>query len=172
MDDLKVRELLSLWGERWGVSDLADRALCRFSSRMKRSLGRCYTSTGVISLNSALLQEGNGAVAVEVLCHEAAHLAATILGGRRVKPHGSEWRHLMEAAGYRARVRFPAGEVRGLATRGSAPKYEYLHCCRDCAATFKTYATNRRWRCRSCFTSGREGKLAVKRFVRGFFKRS
>lgn len=138
---------------------------------MKRSLGRCYPATGVIALNPALLDAVNGAVAVEVLCHEAAHLAATILGGKHVKPHGPEWRALMAAAGYRARVRFPAGEVKGLATtRGRTPKYEYLHRCRECSTTFRTFTTNRRWRCRSCFTAGREGKLAVKRFVRGFLK--
>jgi predicted SprT family Zn-dependent metalloprotease len=73
---------------------------------MTRSLGRCQPEQKRIRLAS-WLREAPGELLAEVLCHEAAHVAVHELHGRGCRPHGSEWKSLMRAAGYDARTRIP-----------------------------------------------------------------
>ena len=106
--------LLRHWGESWGISSLDAQLQVETSKRMSRSLGRCYPDKGRIRLNTALLLESNGKLLREILCHEAAHMAAHLLHPKRCKPHGPQWRQLVEKAGYLPRVRIPREEVHGL----------------------------------------------------------
>ena len=94
------------WAEAWGVPGLESRLCVRFSTRMSRSLGRCHPERKLIRLAS-WLREAPYALLTEVLCHEAAHVAVYELHGRDCRPHGSEWKTLMRAAGYPARTRIP-----------------------------------------------------------------
>lgn len=154
---------LRVWGRLWGVPTLSERVKVSLGKRLRRGLGRCRPSTGAISLNPVLFEEGNEAIMVEIVCHEAAHMAAHILHGKRIKPHGSEWKRLIQMAGYAPRARLPAGEVKGLALGRPPSRYEYFHTCEDCRTVFRSSRTDHRWRCRKCYSGGKGGKLEVVR---------
>jgi SprT protein len=109
--DLQVR--VDRWYRLWCVPESDATVEIEFSSRITRSLGRCFPDRNLIRLAASLAQAQPEFVH-EVLAHEAAHLAAYRLYGRAIKPHGPEWKQLMLKAGYatRARVRIdhvPAG---------------------------------------------------------------
>jgi hypothetical protein len=97
---------ISHWSSLWRIPDLPGRVHITFSPRLRASLGRCSTRTGSIRLNPGLLR-ADPEVLREVVCHEAAHVAAWLLHGRRARPHGREWKDLMRAAGYEPRARWP-----------------------------------------------------------------
>jgi hypothetical protein len=117
-------ELLTRWGGIWGRPGLRGEVRVEFSPRLTRSLGRCLPRRGVIRLNPVLVEPGWRDHFPEVLCHEAAHVVAFALHGRR-RPHGPEWRRLMIAAGFepRAAIRVDGGRVDvargGIGRRGS-----------------------------------------------------
>ena len=96
---------LTEWARVWNLPALPESVRVEFSPRIRRSLGRCHSRKGIIRLNPALLSVGpdgkddHEALLREVLCHEAAHVAAYLLHGA-VRPHGPEWGGLMRAAGY------------------------------------------------------------------------
>ena len=105
-----LQQWLAAWSSLWRTPDLPDRVHIVFSNRLRSSLGRCSPRTGSIRLNPGLL-EADPAILREVVCHEAAHVAAWLLHGRRARPHGREWKDLMRAAGYEPRVRWPHGAL-------------------------------------------------------------
>jgi predicted SprT family Zn-dependent metalloprotease len=98
------------WAEAWGVPGLESRLSIRFSTRMSRSLGRCHPERKLIRLAS-WLREAPDALLAEVLCHEVAHVAVHELHGRDCRPHGREWKELMQVAGYPARTRIPEDQL-------------------------------------------------------------
>ena len=98
------------WLHLWSTPDLATRTTIEWSPRLTRSLGRCYPERRLIRL-AAFLEESENALLEEVLCHELAHLAARELHGRHIRPHGSEWKALMRAAGFEPKTRLPAPEA-------------------------------------------------------------
>lgn len=100
-----VPELLQGWCDLWGAADLVPAITVELSSRMTRSLGRCYPDRILIRIATFVLDESD-ALFEEVLCHEAAHLAAYHLHGKSIRPHGHEWKFLMVQAGYPPSVRF------------------------------------------------------------------
>lgn len=100
-----VPELLQGWCILWGANDLAPEISVEISSRMTRSLGRCYPNRKLIRI-ARFVTEESMALFQEVLCHEAAHLAAYHLHDRSIQPHGQEWQALMHQAGYSPAVRF------------------------------------------------------------------
>jgi predicted SprT family Zn-dependent metalloprotease len=106
--------LLAGWGTLWGVPDLAGTVTVTFSTRLKRSLGRCRPASGRITLQAAL-EHAEPALLAEVLCHEAAHVAAHRLSDGTAPPHGALWQDLVRAAGYEPRTRRPDAEQPGTA---------------------------------------------------------
>jgi len=80
----------------------------RKSTRMSASLARAYLSDERVTVAAQLL----GSLHLEeVLVHEVAHIVCHWRHGR-VRPHGREWRALMEQAGLRPRVRLDPLDVR------------------------------------------------------------
>ena len=67
--------------------------------------GMAYLNEHRIALNLVLLQENTAAVLSDVLGHEVAHLCAYYVYGARIKPHGSEWKHVMGLFGLPAKAR-------------------------------------------------------------------
>ncbi|SIO42254.1 SprT family zinc-dependent metalloprotease [Salinivibrio sp. ES.052] len=59
-----------------------------------RSAGTAHPTQWRVRFNPVLLQQAPDAFFEEVIPHEVCHLVTFALHGR-VKPHGSEWRHLM-----------------------------------------------------------------------------
>ena len=80
----------------------------RASSRLRASLARAYLVEARITVAVALLASRH---LEEVLVHEVAHLVCFWRHGR-VRPHGREWRALMQQAGHRGRVRLDPLDVR------------------------------------------------------------
>jgi hypothetical protein len=100
-----VPSLLHKWCDLWGANSLPTEISVEISARMTRSLGRCYPDRNLIRIAWFVTDESE-ALFQEVLCHEAAHLAAYHLHGRSIRPHGHEWQVLMQQAGYAPAVRF------------------------------------------------------------------
>src|SRR5690606_13868753 len=59
----------------WGYPEFSASARLEFSSRLRRTVGRCYPARGLIRLSSALLDRLNRHLIAEVIAHEAAHFA-------------------------------------------------------------------------------------------------
>ena len=105
-----VDHLIEKFSVAWATPQLAERVDISFSARFRSSLGNCRPTKGEIRLSSALLDSPQD-VFEEVLCHELAHMAAFMLYGPAAKPHGREWKGLMQQAGYAPRVRMPRSLV-------------------------------------------------------------
>ena len=151
---------LVTWGSLWGVPDLSSRVQIQFSSRIRRSLGRCTPRAGVIRLNPTL-RDVSQEILREVVCHEAAHVAVWMLHGGRVRPHGPEWKEKIRGAGYESRVRWPAGSI-PVASRGSRHRsIEYVHLCPTCGSHWIAKRVVSAWRCSTCRAEGLEGRLEV-----------
>ncbi|MGB5160980.1 MAG: SprT-like domain-containing protein, partial [Thermoanaerobaculia bacterium] len=131
-----------------------------FSTRMTRSLGRCYPRRCLIRI-AARLRNEPPANLDEVLCHEAAHLAAFRLYGPGAKPHGREWQDLVKKAGFP-----PSARMRVDASSSLAPRrrntVHYEHRCPVCQASRAARRPMRRWRCASCRDAGLEGLLEIR----------
>lgn len=113
--DAQRRDALQLeldaWCAAWGVPDLSRRITIDVSGRFVSSLGRAYYRSTSIRLHAQLLEGGRETLLREVLCHEAAHLAAHAIHGERIMPHGREWRAIFAAAGYAPRATVPGEEA-------------------------------------------------------------
>lgn len=79
-----------------GLEKLAERISVRWNRRMRTAAGRAFFETGQIELNPRLqaLPEENRTVEIErTFLHELAHLVAYArYRGRRIQPHGPEWK--------------------------------------------------------------------------------
>ncbi len=156
-----TRQRLADWSSTWGLAGLEARVTLQFSSRMTRSLGRCYADRKLIRLSERLL-EGPPSLLEEALCHELAHVAVHEMNGRHYRPHGPEWKHLMRTAGFEPRARLPAGTVPQPARRlRRRRRYLYIHRCPVCQAEHIARRAVRRWRCAACVEAGLDGVLEI-----------
>jgi predicted SprT family Zn-dependent metalloprotease len=78
------------------------------------ALGRCDLRSLQISLNGVLLLDENEDLLRETLCHELAHVVASVRYGTRIAEHGEEWCEYMRRAGFAPRAVIPATLVVGL----------------------------------------------------------
>ena len=156
------RVRIKRWAAVWSLPGLEDRVSVTFSRRFRSSLGRCAPSSGEIRL-AAFLQDGPRALLIEALCHEAAHAAVHELHGHGPKPHGAEWRVLMQAAGYQPRARVPAALLEDLAPSSKRTRPTWLHRCPVCQASRIARRAVHRWRCAACVKSGLNGLLLIER---------
>ncbi|MEI7732971.1 MAG: SprT family zinc-dependent metalloprotease [Verrucomicrobiota bacterium] len=159
----ELRAHLVQWCQLWQVPELPPQVLILFSVRLNCALGRCRPVRCRITLSDVLLLEPNRRLLVETLCHEAAHLAAFQKFGARIKPHGVEWRSLMQAAGYEPKVTARREQVFGLDQRLASIRRRYEYHCPQCNLTHLRRSKNIRLRCRACFNAGRSGLLLIKR---------
>ena len=150
------------WTRIWGVPELAQRSSIEWSRRMTRSLGVCYPRRGTVRLAS-YLQKAERPFVEEVLCHEMAHLAARELYGDRIRPHGREWKRLMEAVGYlpRTRLAVPAGLQPTPKRKKWRSSGLYIYSCPLCQLKRVTRHPIEGWRCRPCINAGRNGVLVL-----------
>ncbi|MEI7730351.1 MAG: SprT-like domain-containing protein [Verrucomicrobiota bacterium] len=160
--DFGLMAHLEQWCHLWQVPDLPAQIHILFSPRLHCALGRCRPRQGRITLSDILLLEPNHKLLVETLCHEAAHLAAYQKFGARIKPHGPEWRHLMQVAGYAPNVTARREHVFGLEQRLAKIRRRYEYHCPQCNITHLRRSQNPRLRCRACFTAGRSGLLLIR----------
>lgn len=148
---------------RWGCSALGSAVRVEFSGLLRSAVARCSPKRGVIRLSTALLSPGNRPLLSEALTHEAAHLAVCLLHGPKAKPHGNEWRQLMQAAGLepRLRLRLPNPATQDAFPRVPKPQYEYR--CPVCQSTYRCRRHDSRIRCRPCVEAGLSGLMTITR---------
>jgi predicted SprT family Zn-dependent metalloprotease len=149
----------------WGVPDLEIRVRVQVSHRLRVSLGRSLPAKGVIRI-AAFLLDGPHPLLREVLAHEAAHVAVHILHGKRVRPHGPEWRSLMRRAALEPRLRVPIDEIDVGAPMTSPRRRTWEHRCPVCHVRRVAARPVRRWRCAACRAAGLEGELVIRRVDR------
>jgi SprT protein len=79
----------------------ANRLEIRFDLRGRAAGQARYGSTGpwVIRYNPVLLRENGDSFLASTVPHEVAHLIAFLRYGPRIRPHGAEWRAIMEQFG-------------------------------------------------------------------------
>lgn len=167
---VKYKTLLAKWSVAWGLPGLDAAIAVEFSPRLKRSLGRSRPKIGKILLHESL-REQRRALLPMVLCHEAAHLAAFHLWGRKIRPHGPEWAELVRASGFdvtttvyvRPRSRQKAIEVtddRPISQRRPGSR-QVLHRCPVCQTQRLARRIVPQWRCAECRAAGLEGRMEV-----------
>jgi predicted SprT family Zn-dependent metalloprotease len=157
---MEVRKLIGKWSRLWGTSDLIDAEVV-LNDRLRTCLGRSFPDSNRIELNPSLLSRRRSRFD-EVLCHEAAHLAAHCLSESREKVHGRTWAALMEAAGFNPRVTVSVRPQTERKRRTIEPQI-FEHRCPDCGFTRIARRRVNRWRCRLCATSGGSGILVVRK---------
>lgn len=163
---------------RWGLSRKALDASLRLNPRLSRSVARYRRETGVIELGPRFFRLR--ARRKEVLCHELAHVAVHYLHGNKAHPHGSEWRKLVESAGFMPAARLPATPARcaeelveanegisgtGIRRRPTTSQYVFEHRCPVCQMTRRARRPVGRWRCADCVAAGLPGTLEITRTV-------
>jgi SprT protein len=148
----RTRELVARARERWPKARLPEPTVA-FDLR-GLTAGEACSESGVIRYNEGLLWRYGQAFVDEIVPHEVAHLVAPALSRRRVRPHGAEWKAVMEFFGVPARRchRFeaePARRVRRVAYRCACPRPHLLtprahrrirrgwaeYSCRECGHT-------------------------------------
>jgi SprT protein len=158
----RASRLLRKWGPCWGLPGIEAVVTVSFSRRLRRSLGRCTPARGHIVLN-VWLTSGAPRRFAAVLCHEAAHVAAFLLYGRAIRPHGSEWAALVRAAGY-------SPELRTAVPRSiAAPRremrrptlYRMEHRCPVCQSMRWARRPMPGWRCTDCLAAGLDGAMII-----------
>jgi predicted SprT family Zn-dependent metalloprotease len=148
-------ESLSKWAAIWCTPELPFRVEVLFSSRMTKSLGRARPRAGKILLN-AKLRLAPCQLLLEVLCHEAAHVAVFLKHGPQAKPHGAEWRELVGLAGYEPMTslccRLMDAYPKPCAVVRPAKLHKYR--CPVCQEDFFVRQKNSRLYCGLCFDNG------------------
>jgi predicted SprT family Zn-dependent metalloprotease len=163
-DSERFRSAISCWAKFWGVERLEERVNVVFSPRMVKSLGRCDLRSKTIRLNPKL-RERRGRILLEILCHEAAHIAVHEKYGTGSSPHGEEWRRYVHQAGFVPRV---TASLKGLSPPTAArktPSALYKHRCPVCQMTRSSSRPVSRWRCAACVSAGLDGRLVVERVI-------
>jgi SprT protein len=158
----RLRRLVGTWAAAWGVPGLERHLRFSFSRRLTRSVGR-FSSAGPEVRLAAWLLASSPELREEAACHETAHAAVLELHGRRLRPHGPEWRVLMHAAGFPPRVSIPEHELPAEIRRSAAPAgILWEHRCPVCQATRLARRRVSRWRCARCRAAGLSGELIIR----------
>jgi len=158
-DDLsRCPKLIRRWARRWGAPELAKEITCEWSSRLRRSLGLAYPERGLVRLSLLLKESQYASLFDEVLCHEAAHVAAFLIHGKRAANHGTEWAELVRLAGYEPRRCYTTD---ALPERQDLESFRYEHICPICQAKRTAKRPQPQWRCVACQNAGLEGELII-----------
>ena len=154
---------LRRWQRLWRAPGLASSASVRFSARLTATAGRCALAKREIVLSVAL-RDGPEERLLEVLCHEAAHLAAHLRHGRLPRLHGTEWAELVRKAGYEP-TRHLAPSSRGTRQHEAKlrPRYLVTHTCPVCHTRRVAKRAVPQWRCAECRAAGLPGRFVITR---------
>jgi len=122
------------------------------SGRMTSSAGRCYPDTGVIRIATLYHRDHGIDETLLVLKHELAHWAARWRFGRRIAPHGAEFRMVAHELDQRITVTCPP-----FAHKERAARRVWNMVCPNCR---RRYHRRRRDKvaCRACCDSYADGQ--------------
>jgi predicted SprT family Zn-dependent metalloprotease len=132
-----------------------------FSQRLRHTLGKCTPVRGKIVLSAALRSAPTSQLA-PVLCHEAAHVAAFLLYGGAIAPHGKEWAALVRAVGHTPSMSLLHRSTHTLqlpATHRGAFRFE--HRCPVCQSVRWAARRVSGWRCAECRSAGLIGVMEI-----------
>jgi len=120
---------------------LADTVHVCWNRRMRTSAGRAHYHDCRIELNPRLVGIENGAVEVErTFLHELAHLVAHHRNrGRKIQPHGREWRQACADVGIPGE-----GVYHQLPLEGRKIRRQYAYRCPVCGTEFERVRRFRR----------------------------
>ncbi len=157
----RLRRVLAHLEHVWGVPGLAAGTEVEFSPRLSVSLGRTSPERRLVRLR-ADLERAPSPLLDEILTHEFAHVAVWARYGAGARPHGSEWRALVRAAGHEPRTRIDA---RGLQLLEPVPRTRaiYVHSCPVCLGIRRARRPMHRSRCTACREAGFSGELVIER---------
>jgi len=153
-----VARAIERWSRIWSLPNLPGSISVRINKRLRTSVARWVVDSGRLELSVDFFEPNLDHEAI--LCHEIAHAAAIAKYGRQIRSHGTEWRSLLQAAGFdpylRRSVRQPNRKV-------SAPRLAslYLYRCPVCHAVRIARRRMRTWRCSECVQLGLEGALDI-----------
>jgi len=159
-------DAIGRWTAIWGLPGFEKRLRITVSTRLRTSLGRCSPDRNEIRI-AAFVADSPDRLLNEVLCHEAAHAVAHELHGPRIRPHGSEWRGLMECAGFEPRARIPLHPTDAPSAHANRRRIVWEHRCPVCQAMRAAGRPVRQWRCAACRANGLAGELVVTRTTVG-----
>jgi predicted SprT family Zn-dependent metalloprotease len=156
----RLQKQICSWGQLWKTPNIENRIQVVFDPRLSRSLGCSDTRKKIIRLNVGLKNVRRKEL-LEVVCHEAAHIAVVEIYGNVVRPHGFEWQHLMRLAGFAPttsiRLKRHQHQVR------SAEKREltFEHRCPVCQMMRLARRAVKGWKCAACIRAGLDGHLII-----------
>jgi predicted SprT family Zn-dependent metalloprotease len=86
--------------------------------------------------------------------------------GRSARPHGDEWKELMQSLGLAPRIRIQLTKEQAvLSARPTPARVLFEHRCPVCHAARIARRRMIQWRCRECVTVGLPGLLQISRSV-------
>ena len=125
--DNQKRSLIAQLSRAWNVPRHALDVELAVNPRLTRAIARFRRDKHIIELGPGFFRLRSRRAAV--LCHELAHAAVDYVHGPKAKPHGPEWRHLVEMIGLErahgsqhGRVLKPDAMTRVAQSRHSAPQ--------------------------------------------------
>ncbi|MEE9357423.1 SprT family zinc-dependent metalloprotease [Candidatus Vondammii sp. HM_W22] len=103
----------------------------RFDLRGRGAGMVCFPVIGKPSIryNKLLLKENFEIFLAETVPHEIAHLVARTLFGKKIRPHGAEWKSVMDYFGIEAKRCHDFDVSRS--SRRSLERFNYLCSCRE-----------------------------------------
>ena len=154
-----VARTIRKWCSIWGVPALADTVSVRANARLRSSIARLVIADRCVELGPLFFSASVNHR--EVLCHELAHAAARLKYGRRIRPHGPEWRDLVRAVGFEPRARHPG--LRLLPSAEEQPQWtrRYEHRCPVCQLAWYARRPVPAWLCPTCAEAGLPGTLDI-----------
>ena len=131
------------------ISELYCLAERHFMKRFKRpevtltlrgqTAGQAWPGKNLLKLNRVLLEENQQHFIEHTIGHEVAHLIAEKVYGRKIRPHGVEWKYVMEKV-----FSLPANRTHDYDTkRVSKRPFAYLCGCPDKTIHLSTTRHNR-----------------------------
>lgn len=144
----------------WDTPDLRRTVSVRENRRLRTSIARWVIAEHRLEVSPRFF-----AVDLEheaILCHELAHAAVIAKYGRRIRPHGPEWRSLVRAVGFDPRPLAVARQPDARALpRSRNPRTIFVHRCPVCQAVRYARRPMRIWRCAACVELGLAGALEM-----------
>jgi predicted SprT family Zn-dependent metalloprotease len=153
-----LRSLAKLWKH-----PRVARLQIEVNHRLSSTVARCVADGNIIELSPSAARRGTR-LQREMVCHEAAHSVVWERYGRAARPHGTEWRALVRAAGFEPKATLVrCGERRRQATDTTV----FRHVCPVCQFSRRAKRRMSRWRCPECRAVGLEGALRIERVSAG-----
>lgn len=152
----QLHEQIHHWTTLWNIPDLT--VHITYVGTLRKSAGRCHPANGDIRLNRAFLATHPDET-IPTLCHEAAHIAVFHLHGPQARPHGPEWRHLMQLADQPANRTCTLDLIQHPGQKKT--KSTVLHRCPRCHYTHRAASTRLRWACPQCAERGETVPLEI-----------